>query len=204
MSGDPTERYRVLRQETCYDGFFLLTRYHLQHVRHDGGWTRPLRREVFERGRAVMVLPYDPLLDRVILIEQFRAGALAGGFTPWIFEAPAGLVGEGENAADVARREAKEETGCQILELIEVGRFLQSPGSSAHNTELFIGRVDSRTAVGIHGLPEEDEDIRVHVFGLGEAIALVGSPGKVNDYSSAFALFWLAANRERVRRDWGA
>ncbi len=69
-------RVQILDKTVCYDGFFRIERYRLCHALFRGGWSRELTRELFERGHAAAVLPYDPVLDAVVLVEQFRIGAL--------------------------------------------------------------------------------------------------------------------------------
>jgi len=94
-----------------------------------------MTREIFERGHAVSVVLYDPDLDNLVFIEQFRPGALAAksspwfdaDFSPWLVETVAGIIGEGETPEQVARREAVEEADCKILELEPVCHYLASP-----------------------------------------------------------------------------
>ncbi|MCB1833112.1 MAG: hypothetical protein KDH19_06700, partial [Geminicoccaceae bacterium] len=67
---------RILERREAHRGFFLFEELTLEHRRFDGSWSGPLSREVLHIPRAVCVLPYDPLDNRVVLIEQFRAGAI--------------------------------------------------------------------------------------------------------------------------------
>jgi ADP-ribose pyrophosphatase len=104
---DPQSRFScgdviIDGHETLFQGYFRVDRYTLRHRLFRDGWSRPIQREIFERGHAVAVLPYDPVLDSVVLIEQFRAGPLAAGDEPWVIEAIAGIVEDGESAEDVA------------------------------------------------------------------------------------------------------
>ena len=103
----PDDR-RELRRERVFDGFFAVDRVTFQHREFAGGWSEPFQREVFERGDAVGVLPYDPRADAFILIEQFRAGASRDAESPWMLELVAGIVEEGEEDEAVVRREAME------------------------------------------------------------------------------------------------
>jgi len=82
----------VIDKELVYDGFFRIHRIHLRHRLFGGGWSDVLEREIFERGHVAAVLPYDPQLDEVVLIEQFRAGALKQQPTPWLLEIVAGAI----------------------------------------------------------------------------------------------------------------
>ena len=95
----------ILERSTPFQGYFRIDRYHLRHRTHDGGWTAPMSREIFERGHAVGILLYDPRQDRVGLIEQFRPGALAAGWHPWLIEVVAGIIDDGETPEAVAVRD---------------------------------------------------------------------------------------------------
>lgn len=192
----------VLEQQVCYQGFFRLERYRLRHRLYDGTMSTPLVRELFERGHAAAVLPYDPLLDRVVLLEQFRIGALTSPGGAWLLEIVAGIIEEGETAEQVVRRELLEETGCTLHELEPICEYMVSPGGTSERISLFCGRVDASGAGGVHGLAEEGEDIRVASVGFDEAMALLGE-GRLNSASPIIALQWLAVNRGRLRRQWG-
>lgn len=153
------------------------------------------------RPDATCVLLYDPLRDEVVLIEQFRAGALGRDQVPWLMELVAGIHDKDEDPEAVARREAQEEAGLSVAEMEPILSYLVSPGGSDEMVHLYCGRVDASQAEGIHGLDEEDEDIRVHVFPAGEAIAMVGTTA-VNNAAAVIALQWFGTHRERVRKKW--
>lgn len=192
---------RVLACDTVFQGYFRVDRYRLQHRRHDGGWSQELTREVFERGHAVAVLPYDPLRDEVVLIEQFRAGAHAAGWAPWQLEVVAGIIDPGETPEEVARRESQEEAGLAILELAPIADFLNSPGAVSQTERLFCGRVDASGAGGIHGLEQEGEDIKVIVVPFAELRSLLAAK-KVTNAPGLIALQWLLLNRDELRARW--
>ena len=118
----------IIARDAVYRGYLGVDAYRMRHRRHDGGWTGEMRREVVERGHAVAVLPYDPALDQVVLIEQFRIGAHAAGWPPWQIEIVAGIIEPGEAPEDVAMRECVEECGCRLGALVHVCDFLTSPG----------------------------------------------------------------------------
>lgn len=191
----------ILEKTICFEGFFRIEKYRLRHRLFNGGWSRPLSRELFERGHAAAVLPYDPIRDAVILIEQFRVGALTAPGGPWLLEIVAGMIESGETAQDVVKRESVEEADCIITDLLPVCDFLVSPGGTSERIALFCGRADAAKTGGIHGSPEEDEDIKVHVVSLDTAFAFLQS-GRINSASAIIALQWLALNREQVRTRW--
>lgn len=197
------KQFRVDDHEVCHDGYFRLERYRLRHTLFAGGWSRPLVRELFERGHAVAVLPYDPRADAVVLVEQFRIGALQRAGGPWLIEAVAGILETGEAPEAVARREAVEETGLALTELESICRYYASPGGTSETIHLYCGMVDARGAGGIHGLEDEGEDIRVHVLPVDRALDGIGS-GMVDSAPAIIALQWLTLNRERLRLQWGA
>lgn len=194
-------KVEILDKSVAYQGFFKLLTYRLRHALFDGSMSRELRREVFERGHAVGVLPYDPERDEVVLIEQFRVGALDAPQGPWLMEIIAGMIGPGETPHEVALREAQEEAGCTIQELLPVAHYLSSPGGSSEQVTVFLGRTSTEGLGGIHGLADEGEDIRVHVLPLDHALALLDT-GAICAALPIIALQFLALHRERVRTSW--
>jgi ADP-ribose pyrophosphatase len=197
----PERDVEVLEKTTPYRGFFRMDVYRLRHRKFDGGWTQELSREVFERGHAVAVLPYDPERDRVILIEQFRIGAYAAGLDAWLLETVAGVIEESESAQDVARREAHEEAGCDITDLVPIAEIMLSPGGCSETLAVYCGRVDSRGAGGIHGLAHEGEDIRVLVLPPEDALARVMATRGANA-NAIIPLQWLLLNRRELQQRW--
>jgi ADP-ribose pyrophosphatase len=195
-----SQRVEVLERETVYDGFFQIIRVRLRHEQFGGGLGAELTREIFERGQAVAVLPYDPERDEVVLVEQFRAGALDASGEPWLIEPVAGIIEQGEEPAGVARREAREEAGLEIDALVPACEYFVSPGGATERCRVYIGRVDTASAGGIFGLEGEGEDIRAHVFSLDAALAAIGTDPRFRTASALVSLQWLALNRERVRR----
>ena len=191
----------ILEKTTPFQGYFRIDRYVFQHRTHVGGMTEPMSREIFERGHAVSVLLYDPDRDEVGLIEQFRPGAYAAGWEPWLIEVVAGIIDPGETPEQVAIREAQEEAGATVTQIEPVCRYLVSPGGTTESMEIFCARVDASKLSGIHGLEHEGEDIRVFTATADEAIAWVQS-GKIANSMTIIALQWLALNRPRLREKW--
>ncbi|PAV49267.1 ADP-ribose diphosphatase [Pseudomonas sp. HAR-UPW-AIA-41] len=191
----------VVEREECFRGFYKLDRLHLRHRLFAGGMGKLINRELFVRHDAVCVLPYDPRRDEVVLIEQFRVGALDKSANPWLLELVAGLIDKDEQPEEVARREAVEEAGLTLGALWPVCAYYPSPGGSDERVHLFVGRCDSVGAGGIHGLEEEGEDIRVHVLPFEDALARVRD-GRIDNAASIMALQWLALNRDEVRGLW--
>ncbi|EPC01284.1 hypothetical protein L861_11975 [Litchfieldella anticariensis FP35 = DSM 16096] len=187
-----------IEDECLYQGFFRLERRRLRHRLFEGGWSHEVVREVHLRHDAVGVLLYDPERDKVVLVEQIRAGALDDPESPWKIEIVAGLIEAGEDPVSVAHREAHEEAGCEIVELIELHTYYPSPGACNERVTLYCGLVDSRGLGGVHGLDEEHEDIRVHVLGFLKAWELLES-GKLDNAMCLIAFHWLARERASLR-----
>ncbi|WP_017939429.1 NUDIX domain-containing protein [Zestomonas thermotolerans] len=192
---------RILARETCFRGFYRLDRLQLRHRQFSGAMGPALSRELFVRHDAVCVLPYDPQRDCVVLVEQFRVGALDKAANPWLLELVAGLIDSDEAPEQVARREAREEAGLELGALWPITTYFPSPGGSDELVHLYVGRCDSAGAGGVHGLAEEGEDIRVHVWPLEDALQAVRD-GRINNAASIIALQWLALNRAEVRGLW--
>jgi ADP-ribose pyrophosphatase len=192
---------QILEKTLRYKGFFEIVHYRFRHRLFAGGWSGEIQREVFERGHAAAVLPYDPAADAVVLIEQFRIGALVAGLEPWQIEIVAGIIEDGELPEDVARRESQEEAGATIGTLLPIYRYMVSPGGASESVQVYCGRVDSKGLGGIHGLPEENEDIRVEVHSFAAAMAALDA-GKITNAVTIIALQWLALNRGRLRETW--
>lgn len=192
----------ILSRERAYDGFFKLDRLQLRHRKFDGDWSAELPRELMVRRDAVGVLLYDPQLDVIALIEQFRTGVIDNSaHSPWILELVAGLIDRDETPAEVAKREAMEEADCEVLALEPIFELFTSPGGTNEYLHLFCARCDLRSAGGVHGLPEEHEDIRVHVFSYDDCTALLQT-GVINNAITIIALQWLQMQRARLRELW--
>ncbi len=197
-SGFGHQDVEVLKRETVYQGYYRVGRYELRHRLFAGGFGAPVDREVLERGEAVAVLPYDPVRDQVVLIEQFRIGGYVTGEAPWMLEIPAGAVDHGEAVEAAARREVLEEAGLRLSRLWPVLRYYTSPGTLSERIIVFCAPVDAGDAGGIHGLADENEDIRVAVMPFAEAMAAVND-GRIVASPAVIALQWLALNRDRLR-----
>lgn len=194
---------RLLRRERVFQGYFAVDRVTVQHRGFAGGDCAPVTREVFERGNAVGVLPYDVRRDALVLIEQFRAGCLNDPESPWMLELVAGIVEAGESDEAVVRREAREEAGCELGELEPVAAFYPSAGACSEHVRLFCAPVQSADVGAVRGLDEEGEDILVHRLASDEVLQLLHA-GRINNGHTLIALQWFALHRERLRRHWRA
>ena len=196
-----SKQFEILDKEILYNGFFRMEKYRLKHTLYAGGWSAEISRELFVRGSCVAVLLYDPHTDQVVLIEQFRAGAILQPDRAWLVEIVAGAIEEGETAVEVAYRDSMEEAGCEIQELIVINEFYTTPGGASERITLFCGKIDSTQVGGIHGLDHEDEDIFVRAVDFKDAYVMLEN----NEIESAIpiiALQWLALNKDKLQKQW--
>lgn len=193
--------YEIVKTEVVFQGFFRIDKLTFKHQLFAGGWSGQMTRELFERGNAAAVLPYDPNRDEVVLIEQFRVGAHQNSDNPWLMEVVAGVIEPGESAQEVAKRESLEESGCSIDNLEFITHYFVSPGGTSERCHLFCASVDSEQAGGLHGLAEENEDIKVHVVKRERAMQMI-EDGTICSAAPIIALQWLALNLESIRSRW--
>ncbi|EGP04790.1 hypothetical protein AAUPMG_06257 [Pasteurella multocida subsp. multocida str. Anand1_goat] len=185
----------ILKEETLYQGFFQLKKIQFKHKLFAGGYSEVVTRELLVKGAASAVIAYDPIKDAVVLVEQVRIGAYQpdSAQSPWLLELIAGMVEEGEKPEEVALRESEEEAGVQVQDLQHCLSVWDSPGGVLERIHLFVGKVDSTTAKGLHGLSEENEDIRVHVVSREQAYQWVNE-GKIDNSIAVLGLQWLQLN----------
>ena len=191
----------IIARETLYSGFFSMELYRFRHRLFNGEMSGEIRREIFERGHAAVLLPFDPVRDEVVLVEQIRIAAYDVSESPWLLEMVAGMIEEGESVEDVARREALEEAGLIVGRTKPVLSYLASPGGTSERLSIMVGEVDATTADGIHGLEDENEDIRVHVVSREQAYQWV-EEGKIDNAASVIALQWLQLHYQTLRNEW--
>ena len=191
------EDYRVESKETLCQGFFRITRTVVTHRLFGGGWSAPLKRELFQRGDAVGVLLYDPNNHLIGLVEQFRIGAQRDRFGPWQYEVVAGMIDAGQTASEVALRECHEEAGLAVQELVPICDYLVSAGGTDEKMHLYCGLVDLQDRAGIFGLDTEGEDILLQVWTYDEVMQ-AQSEGLLNSAAVTIALLWLQLNSQKV------
>lgn len=191
----------IVARSQCHDGFLRLERLQLRHRLFSGSWSKVFNRELQLRNPAVGVLLFDPLRDVLLLVRQFRVGMIDENSTPWLIEIVAGMVDQGEQLEDVARRESKEESNCVPTDLIRICEYYSSPGASNEKITLFCGRINSENAGGVYGLADENEDIEVVLLDYHDAILAIES-GIINNAMTLIALQWLQLNRQDLRKQW--
>jgi ADP-ribose pyrophosphatase len=194
-------KWKILSRQLAYQGYFRLECLQIRHSLYSGGWSEVLEREVVRRSDCVAVLPYDPVRDEVLLIEQFRVGAIDSQQGPWLIEIAVGLIEPGERREAVAHHETRDRTGCELLELQRICECYVFPGAFAEQVSLYIARADLGGVRDVYGLKAEGEDIRVSRVSAPEAFEMVASNVIVSAIP-IIGLQWLQINHERIREQW--
>ncbi|MBQ4832839.1 NUDIX domain-containing protein [Pseudoalteromonas sp. MMG010] len=185
-----------------YKGFFEINLYEFEHALFNGGTSSVIRREILERGDAIAVLPYDPITDRVLLIEQIRIGAIKSKGSPWLLECIAGMTDGSEDYEGVVKKEAHEEAGLHLTDLEFMLSYLSSPGGTTERLHLYLACTDlSDVESGVYGLQSEGEDIKTHVLTADDAIARLNN-AEIDNAATVICLQWLALNKESMRLKW--
>lgn len=199
LGPDGDRRWELVDKAEPYANYFAMESLTLRHLRHHGDWTPDLVRAVFVSGDATVVLPWDPVRDRVLLIDQFRAGPAArGDLQPWLCETVAGRVDPGEPPEVSARREAVEEAGLHIRQLIPGPHNYPSPGAMAEFLYLYVGIADLPDEIaGVGGLATEDEDIRSHLLPRRE-LTRMAVAGQIRNGPLLNLALWLELAHERI------
>ena len=198
------EDMEIVAEKTLYKGFFTLKQIQFKHKLFAGGESEIVTRELLIKGAASAVIAYDPKADSVVLVEQVRIGAAYHPEpmrSPWLLELIAGMVEKGEKPEEVALRESKEEAGITVKNLTHCLSVWDSPGGTVERLHLFVGKVDSSQAKGIHGLADENEDIRVHVVKREQAYQWM-CEGKIDNGIAVIGLQWLQLNYAQLQKRW--
>jgi ADP-ribose pyrophosphatase len=192
-------RVSIEEDKLVYDGFYKVKMLKLKRKQFDGQWSRSYEREVVICRPAVVVLPYDPRQDKVVLIEQMRVGTIFDQPPPWLLECVAGVVDREVSVDVLAKQELLEETGLHCDKLEPVMRFWSSPGGSTEYMHGFYAKIDADNAGGIHGLSEENEEIRSCVLTRKQAYDAIAQ-GRVADASTIVMLQWLQMSFEALQK----
>ena len=182
-------KYKILNKINLYSGFFSLNKYEFIHQKHDGEWTDKVQREVFSGAHVSTLLPYDPIKKEIVLIQQFRAGVISRFDDDYLYEIVAGIIEEGENAEETAKREGLEETGCEVKKITPIQGYFPAPGSSESYYELFLGEIISFDGVRIKGLESENENILVKSFKINEVKEMLKN-NQITNGLTLIALQW--------------
>ena len=182
-------KYKIINKKNLYSGFFSLNKYEFVHKKHNGEWTNTVEREVFSGAHVSTLLPYDPIKQEIILIQQFRAGVLSRYDEDHLYEIVAGIIDEGENPEDTAVRECFEETGCEVKKIHPIQSYFPAPGSSESYYHLYLGEIQAFDGERIRGLENENEDILVRSFKIDEVRQMLKEK-KIINVLTLIALQW--------------
>lgn len=188
---------KIEKREWVYTGFFKMEKVRLRHRLFEGGWTQAITREVFVRGQAIAALMYDPSNRLIGLIEQFRIGAMDSASGPWLCEVVAGMTEPGESPEQVILRELQEEADMQPQHLLPICDYYSSPGGTDESLQLFCALGDLSKLGGVHGLAEENEDIRVIILPEQSVFEQIYS-GRFNNAATLICLQWLQLHHKSI------
>tara|TARA_R110000868_G_scaffold215663_1_gene465770 strand:+ start:5720 stop:6340 length:621 start_codon:yes stop_codon:yes gene_type:complete len=196
-------KFNILKSKQLYDGFCKVFNITFNHQKFNGSTSNVKEHEIFVRSPCVGVLPYNPITNEVILIKQFRIGAIdplnqfKANFNPWLLEIVAGIIDTNESFEQTGIRECQEEAGCNITKLIPMHDYLVSPGANNERIKLFCGIFTEKYIPGIFGLDFENEDIKTYLMSLDKAEDLLNS-GKICNAASIVALQWIIINKKKI------
>jgi len=176
----------IASAELIHSGWARLTRYTLDIEKHDGSMMRVVR-EIHDHGHGVGVLPYDAAHGTILLVRQFRLPPYIAGANGMMIEACAGLLDPGEAPDACARREAEEELGYHIRNLVSLGRVWATPGAVTESLYLFTADYSASDRIGNGGGKDVDEDIEILEMALADAMRLV-STGEIEDAKTVILL----------------
>ncbi len=186
-------KFKILKKKNLYNGFFKMNEVTLKYKKYDGSWTNKIKRELFGGAKVSAVLPYDPIKEQIVLIQQFRPGTISKNDNNYLDEIVAGIIDPGETPEETAIRECYEETGCKIKKLTPIQGYFPAPGSSESYYYLFLGEIKAISETRIMGLESENEDIFVKSYKINEVKSKMNE-GKILNGLTLIALQWFFLN----------
>ena len=188
-----TTKFKILSKKNLYDGFFKMNEVKIKYRKYDGNWSNEVTRELFGGAQVSAVLPYDPIKNEIILLQQFRAGTISKKYDNYLFEIVAGIIDKGETPEQAAIRECLEETGCHVKKLTPIQSYFPAPGSSESFYHLFLGEIKTFEGTRIMGIESENEDIKVESFDVDEVKEKLNNKEILNGLT-LIALQWFFLN----------
>lgn len=178
-------------RENLFRGFIQVEKVTIKHrLFNKSNYSSSIHRELIHRPEAAGVLLYDNQQRRFALIEQFRIGALNDTVSPWQLEVIAGVLDGDETPETCIRRESLEEAGCEVHDLQHLFTFYPSAGACSEIFHLYVANVELPTSGGVFGMPDEGEDIQLHLFDYSDAPLLLKN-GRLKNAPVIMALQWL-------------
>lgn len=206
MQQPDKNRIEIIRKKNLYKKFFCADEYVFRIPKYNGEMSREFTREVLDRGTAAGILLYDPKLDKIVIVEQFRCGAYLNGDYPWIMECVAGINDrKGEDLKDVVIREAFEEAGAKIADkndIVEMLTYYTSPGGTTETITLYCAKVDSTTLPEFAGLDCECEDIKIKAIDYDQCVQYLNE-NKFNNGLMIISMQWLMIHKTELLKKWG-
>jgi nudix-type nucleoside diphosphatase (YffH/AdpP family) len=187
-----SDRIRIKDQRVLSENYGTLKSTTFEWRRNDGKW-QTMTRDVFDRGDAAAILPYNLNRRTVVLTRQFRLPTYVNGYDDLLIEAVAGLL---DNAApeDRIRAEAEEEIGYRLHHVHKLFEAFMSPGAVTEKIHFFVAAYEPEMRVGSGGgLAGEGEDIEVLELPFQEALAMVDD-GRIVDAKTIILLQYAALN----------
>ena len=181
-------------REFLFRGFIQVEKVSFRHrLFNQPDYSPVIQRELIHRPEAAGVLLYNDQQQRFALIEQFRVGALNDSESAWQLEVIAGVLDGDEAPEDCIRRESLEESGCEGQQLQHLFSFYPSAGACSEFFHLYAAEVELPKMGGIFGMPDEGENIQLHLFDYSELGTLLKN-GRLRNAPVIMALQWLAEN----------
>ncbi|MBE2166493.1 MULTISPECIES: NUDIX domain-containing protein [Acinetobacter] len=182
----------VTSRESLFRGFIQVEKVSLRHrLFNQTEYTHVLQRELIHRPEAAGVLLYNDQRQQFALIEQFRVGAINDPDSPWQLEVIAGVLDGDETPESCIRRETLEESGCIVNHLHHLFSFYPSAGACSELFHLYAAETNLPAEGGVFGMPDEGENILLHLFDYSEISTLL-SQGRLRNAPVIMALQWLS------------
>lgn len=185
-----TEHCQVLEHDVLYSGFLQVEKLKIRHQAFNQTESIEIQRELIHRPHAAGALLYNDQQQRFLLIEQFRAGAIRDEYSPWQLEIIAGVLDGNESPESCIRRECLEEAGCQVTQLQHIFTFYPSAGACSELFDLFVAQCEIPEVGQVFGMPDEGENILVHIFDYADLDSLLSSQ-RLRNAPVIMALQWL-------------
>ena len=167
---------KVLGTRRIYDGRVLNVR--VDEVELPNGHRSNF--EIIEHAGGVCVIA-QPQPDSIVLVRQYRPA-----ISSYLIEVPAGKLERGEDPAQCAIRELREETGYRCERIRKTWSFYTAPGFCSELLHLFVAEGLSHGEAS----PEDNEAIDVEVVPVTRALDMV-ERGEIIDAKTEIALAYV-------------